>query len=104
MPKKLRVYSALLFVYLFYMMTFVIRTSPASLEPNMDKIFHYTGFGFSMMSASFYYSYALLQLCRVMIDRYGRKIVVLLSLLVTTAFLFTRCDRAWGCGGCTRSY
>lgn len=88
MPKKLRVYSALLFVYLFYMMTFVIRTSPASLEPNMDKIFHYTGFGFSMMSASFYYSYALLQLpIGIMIDRYGRKIVVLLSLLVTTAAL-----------------
>lgn len=73
----------LIATYLFFLLTYLIRMSPAAMAPEIIQTYHYNAFGFSLMSASFYYLYALMQIpAGYCVDRFGCRKTLTLSALI----------------------
>ncbi|OGT31574.1 MAG: hypothetical protein A3E87_00280 [Gammaproteobacteria bacterium RIFCSPHIGHO2_12_FULL_35_23] len=79
----------------FYAYEFFIRVSPSVMVPNLMRSFNVDAETLGILSASYYYAYAIMQVpVGVILDRFGiHKLLVLASLFVAGgSFLFANTD------------
>ncbi|MCH9769709.1 MAG: MFS transporter [Gammaproteobacteria bacterium] len=85
----------ILFASLFLFYRYVLQVSPSIMRNNLMRAFHVQAFGFSNLSATFFYSYTIMQIfAGVILDRFGPRLVAAIAILTaaTGAYLFAEAN------------